>query len=98
MTLVREWLVSSTLTSPQHLIAKVIISGLNWGVKEEEVIEKEYQVVNFRGFKIWWIFGEEKRTLEREGEREGGRERGGEREGGEGEGEKGGEGETVNYM
>ncbi|XP_019856281.1 PREDICTED: ectopic P granules protein 5 homolog [Amphimedon queenslandica] len=36
ITLVREWLVSSTLTSPQHLIAKVIISGLNWGVKEEE--------------------------------------------------------------
>ena len=41
ISLVREWLVTSSLTSPQHLIAKVIISGLNWGIKDTEVREGE---------------------------------------------------------
>ena len=33
--------MTSSLTSPQHLIAKVIISGLNWGIKDTEVRERE---------------------------------------------------------
>ena len=33
--------MTSSLTSPQHLIAKVIISGLNWGIKDTEVREGE---------------------------------------------------------
>ena len=30
--------MSGSLTSPEHLIAKVVISGLNWGVKENEEV------------------------------------------------------------
>lgn len=37
MSLVKDWLLSCPLQSPQHLVAKIIISGLNWGVKEDEV-------------------------------------------------------------
>lgn len=36
-SLIKHWLVSTPLQSPQHLLSKIIISGLNWGVKEEEV-------------------------------------------------------------
>ena len=37
ISVVRSWLISSSLSSHEHVLAKVIISGLNWGVKSDEL-------------------------------------------------------------